>query len=526
MAGHNAVVWRRLRSTGGLSEPPLSWLSGVFDLSNTWRHNGERCLRIDRKHPGAVLPGTKARLVWDFAPPEEVDSRMELGVLPDGRLCAPKDRKPERQALVLDDFPGEAVPLAVPGFPPRSGWIGPALGPGGLGDRVPAPRGAGRQGEAIPSLRDRPPDRAGAQCRCRRPRRAISPLAPTRLRTKPASSAPFGCLIPCSRTRLPLRSSGAPDEEARDGLRGVSGTGVKAEVPARRGARGRRAGAARPPRRPRGSRRGEAGYGRDPPLPARRPVAARNLRPQAGRPRGVPQHLPPDPHPGARDGDLRAVPAPGEDRRTGSPSCAPSNHDVNIHSDGGIVVLTGKRPTVLDPTSQSKSEHPDFGSIASKVRGTGATAIPPYVTIPQGPYMTRPTYLGRTRGVRGPRPVRPDYRPAQLALSGRDVRSLENRRRLLERVDRFRTECEPGGKLGSTDRFRAQAFELLTSAEVASAFDLAREPRSCATATAGTSGARAACWPGDSPRRGPRSSRCSSTRRRAGRSSRTGTTTL
>ncbi|MBM4076921.1 MAG: DUF1501 domain-containing protein, partial [Planctomycetes bacterium] len=29
------------------------------------------------------------------------------------------------------------------------------------------------------------------------------------------------------------------------------------------------------------------------------------------------------------------------------------NHDVGIHSDGGIVVLTGKRPTVLDPTSKS-----------------------------------------------------------------------------------------------------------------------------------------------------------------------------
>src|SRR5262245_24299085 len=31
------------------------------------------------------------------------------------------------------------------------------------------------------------------------------------------------------------------------------------------------------------------------------------------------------------------------------------NHDVNIHSDGGIVVMTGKRPAVLDPTSQSRS---------------------------------------------------------------------------------------------------------------------------------------------------------------------------
>ena len=68
------------------------------------------------------------------------------------------------------------------------------------------------------------------------------------------------------------------------------------------------------------------------------------------------------------------------------------NHDIGIHSDGGIIVLTGKRPSVLHPTSQSKSEHPDFGSIASRLRGT--SAIPPYVAVPGQPYMTRPTYLG------------------------------------------------------------------------------------------------------------------------------------
>ena len=44
------------------------------------------------------------------------------------------------------------------------------------------------------------------------------------------------------------------------------------------------------------------------------------------------------------------------------------HHDVGIHSDGGIVALTGKRPTVLDPTSQSKSEHPDFGSVTSSIK--------------------------------------------------------------------------------------------------------------------------------------------------------------
>jgi len=53
------------------------------------------------------------------------------------------------------------------------------------------------------------------------------------------------------------------------------------------------------------------------------------------------------------------------------------NHDVSIHSDGGIVVLTGKRPLVLDPTSNSKSEHPDFGSVTSHIRGMPRDAMPP-----------------------------------------------------------------------------------------------------------------------------------------------------
>ena len=38
------------------------------------------------------------------------------------------------------------------------------------------------------------------------------------------------------------------------------------------------------------------------------------------------------------------------------------HHNMDSHSDGGIVVLTGKTPKKPDPTSRSKSDHPDFGS--------------------------------------------------------------------------------------------------------------------------------------------------------------------
>ena len=151
------------------------------------------------------------------------------------------------------------------------------------------------------------------------------------------------------------------------------------------------------------------------------------------------------------------------------------HHTVDIHSDGGIVVLTGKRPTVLDPTSQSKSEHPDFGSIASAVRGRGQ-ALPQYVAIPSPLYMTRPTYLGLEHAAfSGQDPSAPGYRPEQLSLAvGPNRRLLERRRELLAQIDQFRRDAD--SRLETADQYRNLAFELLTSPDVAAAFDLGREP--------------------------------------------------
>jgi len=154
------------------------------------------------------------------------------------------------------------------------------------------------------------------------------------------------------------------------------------------------------------------------------------------------------------------------------------HHTVDIHSDGGILVLTGKRPTVLDPTSQSKSEHPDLGSITSAVRGRGSQPLPHYVAVPSPPYMTRPTYLGLEHAAFPAQdPANPGYRPEQLSLAvGKNLPLLERRRALLARVDRFRQEMEASGQVEASDRYRKLAFELLTSQEVAAAFDLGKEP--------------------------------------------------
>lgn len=152
------------------------------------------------------------------------------------------------------------------------------------------------------------------------------------------------------------------------------------------------------------------------------------------------------------------------------------SHDVNIHSDGGIVVLTGKRPSVLDPTSQSKSEHPDFGSVASHVRGLGEQPFPPYVGIPGPPYMTRPAYLGgHHAAVSTGDPSVANYRPPQLTLNPQNAASLDNRRQLLAQLDGVRRDLVSAATADSS-RLRQQAFDLLTSPRVAEAFDLSKEP--------------------------------------------------
>jgi hypothetical protein len=151
------------------------------------------------------------------------------------------------------------------------------------------------------------------------------------------------------------------------------------------------------------------------------------------------------------------------------------NHDVNIHSDGGIVVLTGKRPTVLDPLSQSKSEHPDVGSVTSFLRGPHPDALPPYVALPQAPYMTRPTYLGHQHGPFAVGdPSTPYFRPPLLSLGG-DTRRLDDRKKLLGDLDTMRRDLDASGKLATSDTHTRQAFELLSSKKVAEAFDLSRE---------------------------------------------------
>ena len=147
------------------------------------------------------------------------------------------------------------------------------------------------------------------------------------------------------------------------------------------------------------------------------------------------------------------------------------HHKINIHNDGSIVVLTGKEPSVLDPTSQAKSEHPDLGMIASKLRGPHPLALPQYVSVPSPFHMTRPTYLGSAYQAFATGDVsQPNYAPPLLRLHGMSEKALDNRRQLHAQFARLRGAGE------TADPFRQQAYDVLTSPAVARAFDLEREP--------------------------------------------------
>ena len=153
------------------------------------------------------------------------------------------------------------------------------------------------------------------------------------------------------------------------------------------------------------------------------------------------------------------------------------HHAMASHNDGSIEVLTGKTPAVADPTSTAKSEHPDFGMVAARVRGLRPDGLPQYVGVPRPPFMTRPGYLGLSyQGFAAGNPTAPGYAPPALALAGNVTPGLfADRRRLLADFDRLRSDLDRDGALAGTSEVRAAAVRMLTSPAMARAFDLSGE---------------------------------------------------
>jgi hypothetical protein len=152
-------------------------------------------------------------------------------------------------------------------------------------------------------------------------------------------------------------------------------------------------------------------------------------------------------------------------------------HTMSSHNDGSIEVLTGKTPAVADPTSTARSEHPDFGMVASRMRGLRPDGLPQYVGIPSQPFMVRPTYLGlQHQGFAAGDPSAPGYSPPNLSLRGGvTVDQFTERRDLLSQFDQLRRSADVDGRFEGTDRLRTAAYQLLANPQIARAFDIDRE---------------------------------------------------
>lgn len=154
------------------------------------------------------------------------------------------------------------------------------------------------------------------------------------------------------------------------------------------------------------------------------------------------------------------------------------HHEMSAHNDGSIELLTGKTPAKPDLTSMARSEHPDFGMVAGRVRGPRVDGLPHYVGIPRAPFMTQPTYLGLSHSavVTG-NPADAAYKPPNLTLAaGVNASRLDDRRGMLAQMDRLRRDLDLNGSMDGIDQFRAQAMHMLTNPKVAAAFDITREP--------------------------------------------------
>src|SRR5262249_14611136 len=121
--------------------------------------------------------------------------------------------------------------------------------------------------------------------------------------------------------------------------------------------------------------------------------------------------------------------------------------------------------------------HPDFGMIASRLRGLRPDGLPQYIGIPQQPFMTRPTYLGLNhQAFAAGDPSAAGYAPPHLALTrGVTLGQVTHPRQLLGQFGQMRRSIDLEGRLEGTDRLRDAAFQLLASQQVARAFDLGHE---------------------------------------------------
>ena len=149
-------------------------------------------------------------------------------------------------------------------------------------------------------------------------------------------------------------------------------------------------------------------------------------------------------------------------------------HTGFCHGIGQQQMFTGHEVREFKP----KSEHPEFMTIANRLRMRPGRVLPNYVGASPIPYLGA-AYLGPTCDAFA---VNGDPNSAQFSVpnvGGTDDARLGRLRRqvaLRDQLDRLRGDLDLAHNMQAIDAFEDLAWNVLTSPEAAAAFDLSREP--------------------------------------------------
>lgn len=157
------------------------------------------------------------------------------------------------------------------------------------------------------------------------------------------------------------------------------------------------------------------------------------------------------------------------------------HHNHGDHFAAAHWMLTGylgSNAAALDP------QYPGAGAVVSRLRGPNRPGLPAYVAVPYSmtvglrPGYNSGAYLGSAFDPFdcGGDPNDPAFKVPNLNLpDALSLPRLEDRRGLMNSLDRMRREVDRSGLMNSVDAFHARAYDMVTGEAARQAFDLQSE---------------------------------------------------
>lgn len=158
------------------------------------------------------------------------------------------------------------------------------------------------------------------------------------------------------------------------------------------------------------------------------------------------------------------------------------HHDTGDHFAGGHRMLTTKNMGVSGANNTGK--FPSIGAIVAYERRELPSSVPPYVSVPVASSIgLRPGYFGGSLlGTTfnpfetGGDPNNAKFKVQNLHLaSGLSIDRLDDRQRLLTRLDQISRDMERGDEFEAIDRFDQQAVSFVSGEKARVAFDISSE---------------------------------------------------